>query len=129
MPCLVEVYLLIYGRATEVGRTYLLVHRASLKLVYSEKTTKFCEISTLLLSTVNTDKRKVEILKNLVAFSEYINFNMLNVKQLCQKNFQHATWELILRSLKFYYSNYNLTSLKKYEMKVVWCTLLKWSNI
>ena len=42
------------------------------KFMYSEKATKFCEISTLLLSTVHTDKSKVEILQNFVAFSEYI---------------------------------------------------------
>ena len=45
-----------------------------LKFVYSEKATEFCEISTLLLSTVHTDKSKVEILQNFVAFSEYMNF-------------------------------------------------------
>ena len=44
------------------------------KFVYSEKATKFCEISTLLLSTVHTDKSKVEISQNFVAFSEYMNF-------------------------------------------------------
>ena len=44
------------------------------KFVYSEKATKFCEISTLLLSTVHTDKSKVEISQNFVAFSEYTNF-------------------------------------------------------
>ena len=41
-----------------------------LKFVYSEKATKFCEISTLHLSTVHTDKSKKEILQNFVAFSE-----------------------------------------------------------
>ena len=45
-----------------------------IKFVYSEKTTKFCEISNLLLSTVHTDKSKAEISQNFVAFSEYINF-------------------------------------------------------
>ena len=45
-----------------------------LKFVYSEKATKFCEISTLLLSTVHTDNSKVEISQNFVAFSEYMNF-------------------------------------------------------
>ena len=47
----------------------------TLKFIYSEKATTFCEISALLLSTVHTDKSKVEILQNFVAFSEYINFN------------------------------------------------------
>ena len=46
-----------------------------LKFVYSEKATKFGEISNLLLSTVHTDKIKLEILQNFVAFSEYMYFN------------------------------------------------------
>ena len=46
-----------------------------LKFIYSEKATKFCEISTLLLSYVVPVKSNVEILQNFVAFSEYINFN------------------------------------------------------
>ena len=32
------------------------------KFIYSEKATKFCKISTLLLTTVHTVKSKVEIL-------------------------------------------------------------------
>ena len=36
---------------------------------------KFCEIVTLLLSTVHTDKSKMKILQNFVAFSDYMNFN------------------------------------------------------
>ena len=35
-----------------------------LKFVYSEKATKFCKISTLLLCTVHTDKSKGEISQN-----------------------------------------------------------------
>ena len=46
-----------------------------LKLTYSEKATKYCEISTLLLSYVVPVKSKVKILQKFVAFSEYINFN------------------------------------------------------
>ena len=34
----------------------------------------FCEISTVDLSYVVTDKSTVEILQNFVAFSEYMNF-------------------------------------------------------
>ena len=41
-----------------------------LKFIYSEKATKFCEISTLLLSYVVPVKSKV-------VFSEYMNFNFL----------------------------------------------------
>ena len=46
-----------------------------LKFIYSEKATKFCEIFTLLLSSVVPVKSKVKILQNFVAFSEYMNFN------------------------------------------------------
>ena len=45
-----------------------------LKFVHYEKATRFCEISTLLLSTVHADKSKVETLQNFAAFSEYMNF-------------------------------------------------------
>ena len=45
-----------------------------LKFIYSEKATKICEIFTLILSTVHTDKSKVKIFQNFVAFSEYMNF-------------------------------------------------------
>ena len=48
-----------------------------LKFIYSEKSAKFCEISTLLLSYVVPVKSKVEILQNFVAFSEYMNFKYL----------------------------------------------------
>ena len=50
-----------------------------IKFIYSEKATKFCKISTLLLSYVVPVKSKVEILQNFVAFSEYMIFtNLLN---------------------------------------------------
>ena len=45
------------------------------KFIYSEKATKFCEISTVDLSHVVTFKSLLEILQNFVVFSEYINFN------------------------------------------------------
>ena len=53
-----------------------------IKFVYSEKATKFCEISTLLLSAVHTDKSKVEISQNFVTFSEYMNF-IKRIQGLC----------------------------------------------
>ena len=43
----------------------------SARLRYSEKATKFCEISTLLLFYVVPGKSKVDISQNFVAFSEY----------------------------------------------------------
>ena len=48
-----------------------------IKFIYSEKATKFCDISTLNLTTVHTVKFKVAISQNFVAFSEYMNFNHL----------------------------------------------------
>ena len=45
-----------------------------LKFIYSEKATKFCEISTLDLTVCTVVKFKAEILQNFVAFSEYMNF-------------------------------------------------------
>ena len=47
-----------------------------LKFIYSEKATKFCEISTLFLFYVVPLKSKVETSQNFVAFSEYINFEI-----------------------------------------------------
>ena len=43
--------------------------------MHSEKAIKFCEISTVDLSYVVPVKSTVEILKNYLAFSEYMNFN------------------------------------------------------
>ena len=42
--------------------------------MYSEKATKFFEISTLLLCYVVPIKSKLEISQNFVSFSEYVNF-------------------------------------------------------
>ena len=54
-----------------------------LKFIYSKKPTKFCEISTLLLSYVVPVKSKVEISQNFVAFSECMNFTTLYISQIC----------------------------------------------
>ena len=54
------------------------------KFIYSEKATKFCEISTLHLSYVASVKSKVDISQNFVAFSEYMNFNSLMDYQWCK---------------------------------------------
>ena len=45
-----------------------------LKFMYSEKATKFFEISTVDFSYVVPVKSTVEVSQNLVAFSEYKNF-------------------------------------------------------
>ena len=52
----------------------MLAYFILVKFIYSQKATKFCEISTLLLTYVVPVKSKVEISQNFVAFSEYMNF-------------------------------------------------------
>ena len=44
------------------------------EFIYSEKATKFCQISTVDLYYVVTITYTVEISQNFVAFSEYMNF-------------------------------------------------------
>ena len=51
----------------------------SVKFIYFEKATKFCEISTNYSFYVLPVKKLVEISKNLVAFSEYVNFNLVYI--------------------------------------------------
>ena len=46
------------------------------KFIYSEKATKFCEISTVDLSYVVPVKSTVEIAQNFVAFSDYMNLTL-----------------------------------------------------
>jgi hypothetical protein len=46
----------------------------AIKLIYSEKAPKLCEIFTLLFSYVVPVKSKVKIFQNFGAFSEYMNF-------------------------------------------------------
>ena len=52
----------------------ILTNHFMIKLIYSEKATKFWEISTVDLSYVVPVKSTVEISQNFVAFSEYMNF-------------------------------------------------------
>ena len=47
-----------------------------LKVIYSEKATKFYKISTLLLTRVHTVKSKVKLSQNFAAFSEYMIIDM-----------------------------------------------------
>ena len=59
-----------------VGEKHKPTHseKVFVKFIYSEKATKFCEIFTLLLTTVYTVKSRVKISHNFVAFSECMNF-------------------------------------------------------
>ena len=53
-----------------------MLNSPSLKFIYSEKATQFCEIFTLLLTGTTQDKSKVKISPNFVAFSEYMIFTL-----------------------------------------------------
>ena len=58
-----------------------------LKFIYSEKATKFCKMSILILTMCTAVKSKVEILQNFVAFSEYMNFEKVGGRSKCfEKN-------------------------------------------
>ena len=72
-----------------MGATCVLPSVAPLtgRAVYSEKTTKFFEISTLLLSYVVPVKSKVVISQNFVAFSEYMNFTKLEITKKLSSEF------------------------------------------
>ena len=63
------------------------IQKRKVKFIYSEKATKFCKISTLLPTTVHTVKSKVEILQNIVAFSEYMNFNAKHLIAYLLRNY------------------------------------------
>ena len=63
----------IWWGASSAPRPHVVL--IGLKFIYYEKVTKFCEISTLLLSYVVPVKSKGEISQNFVAFLEYMNFN------------------------------------------------------
>ena len=66
----------IYGK--DLVKTHLRVMDCQrVKFIYSEKATKFCEISSLLLTGTTLNKSKVEISQNFVAFLEYMNFKAI----------------------------------------------------
>ena len=67
-----------------------LARRLEVKFIYSEKATKFCEIFTLLLTTVLTVKSKGKVLQNFVAFSEYMNFNLSQEHMVSFLAFRHT---------------------------------------
>ena len=63
---------------------HLKTQKPVLKFIYSEKAKNFCKISTVDLSYVVTVKSTVEILQNIVAFSEYINFTIIEILKFCR---------------------------------------------
>ena len=85
---------------------------ATVKFIYSEKATKFCEIFPLLLTTVHTVKSKGKISQNFVAFSEYMNFtweHRLDVIRILVE----AEKTSILQEFHKWYDMYTVRSFKK----------------
>ena len=69
-------YSIVKDNSADLGVNFKIVqNRPTVKFIYSEKATKFCNIFPLLLSTVHKDISKGKISQNFVAFSEYMNFN------------------------------------------------------
>ena len=97
-----------------------------LKFTHSEKATKFFKISTLDLSYVVPVKSTMQILKNFVAFSEYMNFT----DHLLQKPCTGAillTCHYLLKVRKLRIAIYvilnspkNKRKNKKFNLKVPW---------
>ena len=58
----------------EMIATRYCCNTAAIKLIYSEKASKFCEIFPLLLTACTVFKSKGKISQNFVAFSECMNF-------------------------------------------------------
>ena len=72
-----ESSLKIYDSLTNVDVCICRTVLCSVKFIYSEKATKFCEIFPLLLTTVHSVKSKGKISQNFAAFSEYMNFDKI----------------------------------------------------
>ena len=64
------------------------VDLAVLKFIYSEKATKFCEISTVDLSYICSNGQiTVEISQNFVVFTEYMNFTFKKMIKIAETTF------------------------------------------
>ena len=76
MGILQNMYILIASVTKLRLSTYyhLATSSCTIKFIYSEKATKFCEIFTLFLFYVVPVKSKVKISKTFVAFLECMNF-------------------------------------------------------
>ena len=72
------------------------------KFIYSEKATKFCEISTVDLSYVVPVKSTVEISQNFVAFSEYMTFIIFDFSTIRALN-QSRGWGKLGRSVAIFW--------------------------
>ena len=110
--------------------------------MYSEKATKFCKISSLLLSVYTVDKSKVEISQNFVAISEYTNFNSTNnllwYHGLIDSRMSASDKELPViiggvTSFGFLTRHRSLEDLASFRSHLTWihvtCSFLKVSNV
>ena len=79
----------------------------SLKFIYSEKATKFCKISTLLLSYVVPIKSKVEISQNFVTFSEYMNFKGTSIRMSQWRHMMVDSIEFWISQSCMYFRHYS----------------------
>ena len=72
---------MVFENGVKIYKPRLIMVRVQyIKFIYSEKSTKFCEISTVDLSYVVPVKSMAEISQNFVAFSEYFrDFNFQGV--------------------------------------------------
>ena len=77
---ILQKYFSFYVCTVYYVRKYLIV-----KIIYSEKAAKFCEIFPFLLTACTVVKSKGKISQNFVAFSEYMNFTeYLSFIQYCK---------------------------------------------
>ena len=74
--CQIPTLIFLY-RHVSITYYYRALGKWIVKFIYSQKAIKFCKISNLLLSYVVPVKSKLKISQNVVAFSEYMNFNWL----------------------------------------------------
>ena len=85
----------------------------NLNFIYSEKVTKFWEISTVDLSYVVPVIFRVEILQNFVAFSEYMNFNNLEFQQFSiLAVYQLSNYQFLTILATFNLGNFNFGNFK-----------------
>ena len=82
MPIVLRTSIQVTSQRSTGLCTHCTRAHALLKFIYSVKATKFCEISTLLLSYVKPVKSKVDISQTFMASSEYMNFMYCGCKMV-----------------------------------------------
>ena len=76
------------------------------KFIYSEKATKFCEISTVDLSYVLPVKSNNTCSQNFVTFSEYMNFNKIYFSIFSWRLYAISKIQKISMSFKIHTNRY-----------------------